>query len=317
MINNEYISTGSFTGPHIKEKWSSQWIMHQVLIALLFPTFAAIYFFGFWSVIMILISISACVGFEYFFQTIFGKRTTISDCSAVITGWLLALTLPVTVALWILLVGDFIAVIVIKQLTGGIGRNWLNPAVAARVLLKLCFSPWLTNGGTSEQDVVASVTPLVDLGSFSRDISTTTPDVFDLFFGINLGGAIGETCKFVLLFSAVFLIIRKIINPFVPIITIGSFYLLILIYSVFNFSFANAHLLSGALVFSAIFMVTDYTTSPITDKGKYIFALGCGVFTALLRISLDLPGGIGVAILVMNLLTPLINKYTASRVYGE
>ncbi|EOL50731.1 hypothetical protein I580_02408 [Enterococcus caccae ATCC BAA-1240] len=317
MVNKEYTSTGPFMGPHIREKWTSQWIMQQVLIALAFPTIAATYFFGWWSLVMVVVSIVTCVGLEFSFQKIVHKKVTITDYSAVITGWLLALTLPVTAPLWTLLIGDFIAIIVVKQLTGGIGRNWLNPAVAARVLLKLFFSPWITNWVTPQPDVVATATPLADLGNFAREVSPTTPDLFELFMGYGLGGPIGETCKFALLLSAVYLIARKIINPLVPVLTLGSFYSAILLYSGFDFSFASAHLLSGALIFAAVFMVTDYTTSPLTDKGKYIFAIGCGVLAVVLRISLDLPGGIGVAILVMNLLTPLINRYTVSRIYGE
>lgn len=185
------------------------------------------------------------------------------------------------------------------------------------MLLKLLFSPWITNWVTPQPDAVATATPLVDLGNFAREISPTTPDLVDLFMGFGLGGPIGETCKFALLLSAIYLIARKIINPLVPVLTLGSFYVAILLYSSFDFAFANAHLLSGALIFAAVFMVTDYTTSPLTDKGKYIFALGCGVLAAILRISMDLPGGIGVAILVMNLLVPVINKYTVSRIYGE
>lgn len=317
MINTEYTSTGPFMGPHLREKWTSQWIMQQVMIALVFPTLAATYFFGWWSLIMVLVSIVACVGLEFIFQKVVWKKGTINDYSAVITGWLLALTLPVTAPLWTLLIGDFIAIIVVKQLTGGIGRNWLNPAVAARVLLKLFFSPWITNWVTPQPDVVATATPLVELGNFAREISPTTPDLVDLFMGFGLGGPIGETCKFALLLSASYLIARKIINPLLPVITMASFYGAILLYSSFNFAFTSAHLLSGALIFAAVFMVTDYTTSPLTDKGKYIFALGCGVLAATLRISMDLPGGIGVAILVMNLLVPVINKYTVSRIYGE
>lgn len=317
MINTEYTGTGPFMGPHIREKRTSQWIMQQVMIALVFPTIAATYFFGWWSLVMVLVSIVACVGLEFVFQKIVWKKVTINDYSAVITGWLLALTLPVTAPLWTLLIGDFIAIIVVKQLTGGIGRNWLNPAVAARVLLKLFFSPWITNWVTPQPDVVATATPLAELGNFARGISPTTPDFVELFMGVGLGGPIGETCAFALLLSAVYLIARRIINPLVPILTIGAFYLAILVYSAFNFAFANAHLLSGALIFATVFMVTDYTTSPLTDRGKYIFALGCGVLTAALRIGIDLPGGIGVAILVMNLVTPSINKYTVSRIYGE
>lgn len=316
-MNKNYESLGPSPAPHIRKKWTSQFIMQQVLIALLFPTIASVYFFGWYSLVMILTSVMVCVGFEFLFQKITHKEVTINDYTAAITGWLLALSLAVTTPIWVLIIGDFFAIIIVKQMSGGIGRNILNPAVAARVFLKLFFTPWMTNWVTPQPDALTTATPLVDLGNFATTISPKTPELFNLFMGINLGGAIGETCKLALLLSAVYLVGRRVINPLVPLIAIGTFYSSILFYSVFDFSFSNAHLFSGAFIYAAVFMVTDYTTSPLTDKGKYIFAAGCGVLTAVLRIAWTFPGGIGIAILIMNLLTPVINKYTASKVYGE
>ncbi|WP_195514371.1 RnfABCDGE type electron transport complex subunit D [Enterococcus sp. 1001283B150225_161107_E12] len=316
-MSTKYLGNGTINGPHIRNDWTSQWKMKQVLIALIFPTIGASYFFGWRSLVMIITSILTCVLLEGVIQKASKQPITVNDLTAVITGWLLALTLPTSAPLWTVLVGDFIAIVLVKHLGGGLGRNWINPAVAARVLLKLFLSPWITNWIAPGPDVITTVTPLVALGHFSREISATTPEWWKLFLGIDLGGPMGETSKLLLLIAGGYLIVRKIIHPFVPLLTLSSFYLAILIYSGFNFSFATAHLLSGALIMAAVFMVTDYTTSPATDKGKYYFAIGCGLLCAVLRIVLDLPGGIGVAIVVMNLTVPFIDQWTMHRVYGE
>ncbi|MBO0461369.1 RnfABCDGE type electron transport complex subunit D [Enterococcus sp. DIV1298c] len=316
-MSERYTGNGTVNGPHIRNEWTSQWKMKQVLIALLFPTTGAVYFFGWYSLVMITTSIITCVLLETLVQKATKQPVTINDLTAVITGWLLALTLPTSAPLWTVVIGDFIAIVLVKHLGGGLGRNWINPAVAARVLLKLFLSPWITNWIAPGPDVVTTVTPLVALGHFSREVSVTTPEWWKLFLGIDLGGPMGETSKLLLLIAGGYLILRKIINPLVPLLTLSAFYLAILIYSQFNFVFATAHLLSGALIMASVFMVTDYTTSPMTDKGKYYFAIGCGVVCAILRIVLDLPGGIGVAIVVMNLAVPFIDQWTMYRVYGE
>lgn len=317
MMNSyNYCQNKDSSSPHYRKNWSSKWIMKQVMTALLFPSIAATYYFGYQSILMIASSIFVCVSLEWLIQKIIKRKSTITDGSAVITGWLLALTLPVTVPFWTLLIGDVIAIVFIKQFSGGIGKNVFNPAVFARVVLKLLFSPWITSWIMPHSDVVTTATPLAALGHFARDINKQTPSVKELFLGIDLGGPIGETCKLAFVIAGIYLIIKKVINPWIPVATIISFYSIVLIYSGFNFSFANAQALSGALFFSAVFMVTDYTSTPYTDKGRIIFAVGCGILTAVIRIVLDLPGGIGVAILVMNLLTPLINIYSHPKIYG-
>lgn len=304
------------SGPHIRSSVTSLAIMKYVMIALLFPTASAVYFFGFRVLVLIVTSILIANSLEVTWQYLHKKISEGKDLTATITGWLLALTLPVTVPLWILIVGNFLAVIVIKELSGGIGYNLFNPAVYARVLLKLFFSDWITNWVSPGVDVVTTATPLETIGHFRTTLPLDFYSWTDLFFGFNLGGPVGETSKAALLLAFLYLVFKKIINPWVPLLVIFSCFGTIFLYSG-DVRFASAHVLSGALIFAAIFMVTDYTTTPYTDRGNYLFAIGCGVLTAMLRITMDLPGGIGVAILLMNLLTPIINKYTMTRIYGS
>ncbi|MGF1919235.1 RnfABCDGE type electron transport complex subunit D [Enterococcus faecalis] len=311
-----YNPQGNTAGPHIREVWTSQDIMKHVLIALIFPTIAAIYYFGLSTLVMISFSIGMCILLEVLSCNILKLKGDIKDYSAIVTGWLLALTLPISAPLWTLLVGDFIAIVIVKQLSGGLGRNWLNPAVTARVVLKLFFSPWITNWVTPQPDVMATATPLASLGHFNREISSSIPEWWKLFLGVDLGGPIGETCKLAVLLSFLYLVSKKVIHLWIPLFTVGTFFVTVLLYSGMNFQFAIAHVFSGALIFAAVFMVTDYTTTPITDKGKYLFSMYCGILCALLRIILDLPGGIGIAILVMNLFTPLIDKCSLHKIYG-
>lgn len=317
MSEFNYVLRGKVTpGPHIRSTVTSLVIMKQVMIALLFPTVAAVYFFGFKVLILIVISILIANLLEVSWHYFRKKSDQSNDLTATITGWLLALTLPVTVPVWILIVGNFLAILFIKELSGGIGYNLFNPAVYARVLLKLFFSDWITNWVSPGTDVVTTATPLETIGYFRTTLPLDFYSWTDLFFGFNLGGPVGETSKAALILAFLYLVFKKIINPWVPLLVIFSCFGTMFLYSG-DFRFASAHVLSGALVFAAIFMVTDYTTTPYTDRGKYLFAIGCGVLTAILRIIIDLPGGIGVAILLMNLLTPIINRYTMTRIYGS
>lgn len=316
-MKHAYNPVGSTLGPHIRERWTSQWIMSQVLIALCFPTISAIFYFGWYTVVMIVFSILMCTFLEYITNKFLNKKNSLQDRSAIVTGWLLALMLPVTTPIWIILIGDIIAIVFIKEISGGLGKNWLNPAVASRVLLKLLFTPWITNWVLPGPDVITTATPLSELGHFSHHVSNNVPEIWKLFLGLELGGPIGETNKLALLISLVYLVTKKVIDIRVPLYTLASFFSIILIYSGFDLNFSISHLLSGSLVFAAVFMVTDYTTTPMTYSGKYIFATSCGILCAILRIVLDLPGGIGVAIITMNFFTPIINKWSTNKIYGE
>lgn len=305
------------SSPHIFSTRDSTWIMNQVIIALLFPALIATYLFGLKVIGMLLFSVSMCLIFEYSYQKLMRKEQTLHDHSAVITGMLLALSLPVTAPYWTLLVGDFIAIVVVKQLFGGIGNNILNPAVTARVMMKLFLSPWITNWVLPGPDVVSTATPLESIGNFATKVPQGIPDLPELFLGMHLGGPVGETSKFVLLFAGLYLAWKKVIHPIIPLLYITSFSFVIYLYSFFNLEFTLTHVFSGTLLFAAIFMITDYTSTPLTIKGKIIFAISCGLLTALIRLFFPfLDGGVGVAIIVMNLMTPTINKFTHPRMYG-
>lgn len=312
------VSKVRHSAPYIVSTKTSNWIMNQVLIALIFPIIAAYYFFGIRSFVMIGFSVVLCVVLEYSYQKALKKEVTIGDKSAVITGILLALTLPTTTPFWTLMIGAFIAIILVKQVGGGIGKNILNPAVTARVALKLFFSPWITNWISPGVDAVSTATPLKLLGDFPYEIHSEIPTTLELFLGLRLGGPIGETSKFVLLLSGAYLIWKKIIDPIVPIVYLTSFFIYIFGYSSFDLTFSLTHLLSGTLIFASIFMITDYSTTPWTRRGKILFAFGCGIVTALIRLYMPyFDGGVGIAIIVMNLATPYINKVTMPRIYGS
>ncbi|WP_067840422.1 RnfABCDGE type electron transport complex subunit D [Amphibacillus sediminis] len=303
--------------PHLYSRRSSGWIMQQVIIALLFPTIAATYFFGWRVLLMVAVGMISSIGFEFLYQKWRGLDITIHDYSAAVTGMLIGLSLPVTAPMWSIVLGSAFAILLVKQLPGGIGRNAFNPAVAARVMLKIFFSPWITNWVTPEPDVVATATPLEYIGNFSRSVPAEVPGLWDLFLGVGLGGNVGETSKLAILIGFVYLVVRGIIDYKVPIIFVLTTATLASLYGDFSFTYYMTHVLSGTLLFGAVYMVTDYSSGALTPDGKIVFAIGCGVLTMLLRIVFDFPGGIGIAILIMNGLAPLIDKYLAPRIYGH
>ncbi|BAM48525.1 RnfABCDGE type electron transport complex subunit D [Amphibacillus xylanus] len=303
--------------PHLFSKRTSAWIMQQVIIALIFPAIAGTYFFGLKVLIMLFVGIFSSVLFEYLYQKISRKKVTISDYSAVVTGMLIALSLPVTAPLWSIILGSGFAILIVKQIPGGIGRNVFNPAVAARVMLKLFFSPWITNWVTPEPDVVATATPLESIGYFSKTVPEEIPDLWDLFLGIGLGGNIGETSKLAILIGLAYLVIRGIINLKIPVLYVLTVAIIMSIYGDFSFTYMMSHVLSGTLLFGATYMATDYSSGPLTPDGKTVFAIGCGMLTAVIRIVFNFPGGVGFAILIMNALAPTIDKYLAPRIYGH
>lgn len=315
LLNKDKLSIDA--APHLSSKRSSSWIMQQVLIALLLPTAAAVYFFGWRVLLMVAVGILSCVGFEYLFQKWKKQKTTIKDYSAAVTGMLLALSLPVTAPLWTLIVGSAFAILIVKQLPGGIGRNVFNPAVAARVMLKVFFSPWITNWITPVPDAVSTATPLEYISDFTPYVPAEVPSLMDLFLGIGLGGNVGETSKLAIILALIYLAVRKIINIKIPILFVATVAIVTSIYGNFQFDYMMTHVLSGTLIFAATFMATDYSSGPLTPDGKTIFAIGCGVLTAAIRILFNFPGGVGIAILIMNACVPMIDKHLAPRIYGH
>ena len=303
--------------PHIRDKSSTTRIMLDVIIALI-PSFAAaVWIFGIRAALVTGVCIASCVLFEYCFEKLLKRKNTVGDLSAVLTGMLLAFNLPVTIPLWQAIVGCFIAIILVKQLFGGIGKNFANPAVTARIVLFIAFPKTMAMGKwivpfdwKTSLDTVTSATPLALL--FKGDIESL-PNTWNLFWG-NHGGCLGETSELALLIGLIYLLLRRVITPIIPLFFIGTVFILTSIFG--GFDFGVYHILSGGLFLGAIFCATDYVTSPITNWGRLIFGIGCGLLTVLIRLYGSYPEGVSFAILIMNILVPYINKFTLKKTLG-
>ena len=293
--------------PHIHSGRSTAGIMRDVLIALLPATAAGVVIFGLSSLAVIAACLVSCVGFEYLYNLLLKKEQTAGDLSAAVTGLLLALNLPATTPVWQCVVGSFFAIVIVKCLFGGIGKNLVNPAITARVFMLVAFSSVASPAMPAIADTVSGATPL---SGSAAEYSLT-----DLFLG-NIGGAVGETCKAALLVGFFYLLIRRVITWHIPVTYIGSVLLLSLCYSGFDINTALALTLSGGLFIGAIFMATDYVTSPATNMGKIIFGIGAGLLTFLIRHFGQYPEGVSFAILTMNILSPYIDELTRYRVLG-
>lgn len=303
--------------PHFKHPRTSQQVMLHVIVALLFPTGSGIYFFGWRVLMMVIVGVATAVLFEAIFQKLANRPIQIKDGSAAVTGYLLALALPTTAPLWTLVVGTAFAIIIVKQLPGGIGRNRFNPAATTRTIMKFVLGRWITNWILPGPDVITTATPLEYIGHFSRSVPEPVPPISDLFFGFNLGGPVGETSTFILIFSFIYLVAVKVIKPQIPLIYLETITLWALLWGGFDIEYTLTHLLSGTVVFGAIFMITDYSSTPITPKGHEVFAFGAATITFWTRILFNLPGGFGVGVVIMNFFTPYIDKYFAPKIYGH
>ncbi|MCL2758652.1 MAG: RnfABCDGE type electron transport complex subunit D [Treponema sp.] len=298
--------------PHIRDKLSTNRIMLDVIIALL-PAFGiAIWVFGPRAALVTGVCVAACVLFEFLYEKLLKRKNTISDLSAVLTGILLAYNLPVTIPLWQAVVGCFVAIILVKQLFGGLGKNFANPAVTARIVMFMAFPVAMTTW--VQIDVLSGATPLVHLSHLLKGESATLPVKWNLFLGIH-GGCLGETSELALLIGFIYLLIRRVITPIIPLTFIGTVFALTALIGG-NIHFGIFHILSGGLFLGAIFCATDYVTSPITNKGRIIFGIGCGLITVLIRLYGSYPEGVSFAILVMNMVVPFINKFTLKKALG-
>lgn len=307
MENNLTVSIS----PHVKHKDTTRSIMLDVIIALLPALAVSIYVFGMRSIMVVLTSVVTCVLSEYIFRKIAKRTNTISDLSAVVTGIILAFNLPVTMPLWMVAIGGFVAIFLIKQLFGGIGDNFINPAIGARIVLFVSFATAMTTWAAPffyrSADIVTSATPLALL----LEQGAALPTYKELFLG-TVGGCLGETSAAALLLGGVYLVFKKVISPVIPVCFIGT---------VFLFTFALGkdpvyQILSGGLMLGAIFMATDYTTSPMTIKGQVIFGISCGFITTVIRVFGSYPEGVSFAIILMNILTPLIDRYCLTHPFG-
>ena len=298
------------SSPHIHTRDSSRRIMLDVIIALLPAAIAGIIIFGAKALGVIAACVITAVVSEALFNLIVHKQQTVGDFSAVVTGLLLALNLSTNVAIWQCVVGTVFAIVVVKCLFGGLGKNFANPAITGRVFMLLAFSSVAGGAKPAVVELVSSATPLELLAQGAED----APGLMELFLGLH-GGAIGETCCLALLLGFAWLLFRRVIKWHVPVIFIGTVFVLYLIFTG-SFQMALAEILAGGLFIGAIFMATDYVTSPITLKGKMVFALGCGLVTFIIRYFCAYPEGVSFSILAMNILTPYIEKFTANTPLG-
>jgi len=294
--------------PHIRSKVTTGSIMFYVMVALLPATVLGIYNFGLPALFTVLITMSSTVLTEYLYQKLMGKKVTIQDGSAALTGLLLALNLPAQIPWWICVLGAVFAILVVKQVFGGIGQNFMNPALGARCFLLISFTGRMTR---FTYDGVTGATPLALLkqGEFV--------DLLDLFLG-NKAGTIGETSIIAILIGAIFLLVMGIIDFHIPVTFICSFLLFLIIFGGYGFdlNYLISHLFGGGLMLGAWFMATDYVTSPITKNGKLIYGACLGILTGVFRLFGGSAEGVSYAIIFGNLLVPLIEKITIPKPFG-
>ena len=306
MENKYHGNLAISSAPHLVGPVNTTKIMSLVLIALI-PAFGVgIYQFGYRAALLTVVCVAACVLFEYLMNNILKKEQTVGDMSAVVTGVLLAFNLPAGLPYWIAIVGCFAAIVVVKQLFGGIGQNLVNPAVTARIFLFIAFATemttWPTARGTGV-DAVTSATPLGELSMNGPDAVSATN--MDLFLG-NVGGCIGEVSALALLIGGIFLIVTRVITPHIPLCFLATVFVCGFIWG--GLDGAVFHVCAGGVMLGAFFCATDYVTSPTLPLGKVIFGIGCGLFTMLIRLFASYPEGVSFAILLMNILTPYIDR---------
>lgn len=302
--------------PHFKSTETSQGMMRDVIIALI-PTLAAsVWLFGPRALVVTAVSVISCVLLEYITEKILKRKTTIKDLSAIVTGLLLAFNLPSTLPLWMIPIGAFIAIVVVKQFFGGIGQNFVNPALMGRIILMVSFpgqmSTWLEPYKWGETaDAVTTATPLFEL----QNGATPTPDILEMFIG-QRAGCLGETCAVALLLGGIYLLIRKVISPAIPLSFIGTVAVFMLIAGKGDLNYLLYNLLGGGLIIGAVFMATDYATCPLTFKGKIVYGIGCGLVASVIRQFGSYNEGVSFAIILMNLLVPHIDNLTKLKPFG-
>lgn len=280
--------------------------MRDVIIALVPALIAAVLVFGFRALLVTAVCVAACVLSEWAFEKLSDRPVTICDLSAVVTGMLLAYNLPVGIPIWQAIIGSIVAIVVVKQLFGGIGQNFANPAITARIIMLLAFSGSMTTWVFP--DAVSTATPLALIASGD---TSSLPSYLDMFLG-RTGGCIGETSTLAILIGACYLLVRRVISWQTPVVFIATVFVLTAILG----KEPVAQILSGGLMLGAFFMATDYATTPSTSWGRVIFGFGCGIITLLIRIWGSYPEGVSFSILLMNILTPYISAWTRSKPFG-
>ncbi|MEA4846747.1 MAG: RnfABCDGE type electron transport complex subunit D [Clostridiaceae bacterium] len=312
MENTRFLVSSS---PHIRSEETTQRIMLDVIIALMPALFAGIFYFGFRALTLTVTAVVFAVAAEAVMQKILGKPVTINDLSAVVTGILIAFNVPATLPLWMAAVGSIFAIAVAKQCFGGLGYNFINPALAARAMLLASWPVRMTGWVAPGADAVSTATPLAILKG-GEAVGQALPGLWDMFIG-NIGGCIGETSALALIIGGAYLLYRRVINYRIPAVYILTVAVLSFLFGGFDAYMMIYYVLAGGLFLGAIFMATDYSTSPMSPKGQIIFAIGCGFLTSVIRFFGGYPEGVSYSILIMNVATPLIDKYTMPRKFGE
>lgn len=304
------------SSPHVRAKDSTSRIMLYVIIALLPTSLFGIYNFGLKALLLILITIATCVATEWIFDKIVHKKNTIGDLSAVVTGLLLALNLPVSLPWWEAVIGGVFAIAIVKCIFGGLGQNFMNPALGARCFLLIAFAADMTNFNVTRNgvDVYTGATPL----ALIRESGVSAVNVRDMLVG-NTAGTIGETSVIAILIGAIILILLGVIDLKIPGAYIITFAVFMFLFgaSRFDFSYVVAQLCGGGLMLGAFFMATDYVTSPITPKGKIIFGICCGLLTGIFRCFGANAEGVSFSIILSNILVPLIERFTVPKAFGQ
>lgn len=300
------------SSPHVRDRVTTKNLMYDVVIALIPATVWGAYQFGLYTLAVVIATVLACLVSEYVWEKGMGKPITISDGSAVVTGMILALNMPPEIPIWIPMLGGVFAIIVVKQLFGGLGQNFMNPALAARCFLLISFASYMNNFTSAAIgfDAVSGATPLAAMRA-GNDV-----DLAALILG-RIPGTIGEVSSVALLIGAVYMIVRKVISPRIPLIYIGTVAVFVFIFGGFDVMYTVNQIFAGGLIFGAFFMATDYVTSPITKKGQAVFGILLGLLTGIFRLWGGSPEGVSYAIILSNLCMPMIEKLTLPAAFGK
>lgn len=310
--------------PHVRSNETTTGIMLDVIIALVPALIMSAIYFGTRALVLTSVTVGSAVLAEWVSRKVMKRSNTLGDLSAIVTGLILAFNLPATLPLWMAAIGSIIAIVVVKQMFGGIGQNFVNPAMTARIILMVSFptamAKWIVPFENAwSADAVTSATPMATLASAKGgDLSAVAdalPTLTDMLLGKH-GGSMGEVCSIALICGGLYLILRKVISPIIPVAFIGTVAVTMFLYSGFNLEYTAYQLLGGGLMLGAFFMATDYTTCPINKKGKLIFGIGCGLITFVIRVFGALPEGVSFSIILMNIFVPHIENLCASKPFG-
>ena len=322
MDNKTYYNNLAVSSaPHLVTTMDTTKTMAMVLIALVPSFLVRIYVFGMRVILLTLVCVVASMGFEWLYNKLMHKKQTVGDLSSAVTGVLIAFNVPSNFPYWMAIIGCFVAIVIVKQLYGGIGRNVVNPAITARIVLFISFATEMTTWPTPSMSTIDAATSATPLGILKEGSAADLPSNLEMFLGF-IGGSMGEVSAVALIIGGLFLIWKKIISPIIPVCFIGTVFVFAFLY----YSFAGGdlsalhmavfHICAGGVMLGAFFMATDYVTSPIMPLGKVIMGIGCGILTMVIRIWGSYPEGVSFSILLMNILTPLIDKLCLKLSYG-